>query len=65
MTAVQRKSSGVAHTHRSLSGVENGARDSREVPRSGAVSGGGEGRMGGRILLQQVPDQPQGSWALI
>lgn len=55
----------MAHTHRSLSGVENGARDSREVPRSGAVSGGGEGRMGGRILLQQVPDQPQGSWALI
>lgn len=64
-TAVQRRPRGLAQTFGSLSWVGNGARKSRKVPRSGAVSGGGKGRMRGRILLQQVTNQPQGSWALI
>ena len=64
-TAVQRRPRGLAQTFGSLSWVGNGARKSRKVPRSGAVSGGGEGRMRGRILLQQVTNQPRGSWALI
>lgn len=57
-TAIQRRSSQVAHTHRSLSRAEDGGRGGRKVPGARAVSGGGEGRMG-RILLQQVTNQPQ------
>lgn len=58
-TAIQRRSSQVAHTHRSLSRAEEGVEVAGRSLGLGRCLGGGEGRMGRRILLQQVTNQPQ------
>ena len=64
-TAIQRRSSQVAHTHRSLSRAEDGGRGGRKVPGARAVSGGRRGQDGKKDSVAASHKPAPGSWALI